>query len=76
VRKGIHSEYLEARVECGSRNPFATRSTPAKINTAMCSACHALYTSKQKHIDTLGRIEKFQREYSKDYVIKEKQGKY
>jgi large subunit ribosomal protein L31 len=75
VKKVIHSEHVEARVKCGCGNHFATRSTLVKSNVEICPACHAFYTSKQKYAD-VGRIEKFQRKYSKDYGIKEKQGKY
>jgi large subunit ribosomal protein L31 len=31
----------------------------------ICSACHPFYTGKQKLVDTAGRIEKFQRRFSK-----------
>jgi large subunit ribosomal protein L31 len=75
MKKGIHSEHVEAKVKCGCENYFATCSTLAKINVEICPACHAFCTSKQQYAD-VGRIEKFQRKYSKDSEIKEKQGKY
>ncbi|HUU40090.1 MAG TPA: 50S ribosomal protein L31 [Desulfatiglandales bacterium] len=76
MKKDIHPEHAEARVKGGCGNHFTTRSTLMKSNAEICSACHALYTSKQKYADGVGRIEKSQRKYSKDYGIKEKQGKY
>jgi large subunit ribosomal protein L31 len=73
VKKGIHSEYVEAKVKCGCGNEFTTRSTLAKINREICSACHPFHTGTQKYVETAGRIEKFQRKYGKNYGIKEKQ---
>ena len=75
MKEGIHSNYMEATVKCVCGNEFTTRSTTAKINVEICSACHALYTNEQKDVGPTGRIEKFQRKYAKGYGFKEKQGK-
>jgi large subunit ribosomal protein L31 len=32
----------------------------------ICSKCHPFFTGKQKLIDTAGRVERFNRKYSKD----------
>ncbi|MBI3251704.1 MAG: 50S ribosomal protein L31 [Candidatus Omnitrophica bacterium] len=42
-----------------------TRSTKANIRVEICSACHPLFTGKQKFIDSAGRVEKFQKKYAK-----------
>jgi ribosomal protein L31 len=75
VKKDIHSEHVEAKVKYGCGNYFATCSTLAKINVEICPTCREFYMSKQQYAD-VRRIEKFQRKYSKDSEIKEKQGKY
>jgi large subunit ribosomal protein L31 len=31
----------------------------------VCSACHPLYTGKQKILDTGGRVDKFRRKYAR-----------
>ena len=64
MRKGIHPEYIEAKVTCGCGNSFATRSTRTQIHVEICSACHPFYTGKQKFVDTAGRVEKFQKKYN------------
>jgi large subunit ribosomal protein L31 len=35
------------------------------LHLEICSQCHPFFTGKQKLLDTAGRIEKFQRKYSK-----------
>ena len=66
MKKGIHPEYVEAKVTCGCGNTFKTRSTVKEIKVEICSACHPFYTGKQKFVDTAGRVEKFQKKYNWD----------
>jgi large subunit ribosomal protein L31 len=40
-------------------------SATEEIKVAICSNCHPFFTGKQKLIDTAGRIEKFQKKYTK-----------
>lgn len=63
MKKGIHPEYVEARVTCACGNTFETGSTKAKVNVEICSACHPFFTGKQKFVDSEGRVERFQRKY-------------
>ena len=72
MKEGIHPKYQEVTIRCGCGNTFTTRSTSAKINAEICSACHPFYTGKQKFVDTAGRIEKFQKKYAGKYGIKDK----
>lgn len=65
MKKGIHPDYVAARVSCACGHTFETRSTKAELSVEICSACHPFFTGKQKLIDTAGRIEKFKRKYSK-----------
>jgi large subunit ribosomal protein L31 len=37
-----------------------------KIHVEVCSKCHGFFTGKQKLVDAAGRVEKFQRKYSKN----------
>ena len=48
-----------------NKPPFTTRSTKKEIRLEICSACHPLFTGKQKLIDSAGMVEKFQRRYGK-----------
>ncbi len=64
MKSGIHPEYNEINVTCSCGNSFTTRSTMKKaLHVEVCSACHPVYTGKQKIVDTAGRVEKFRQKY-------------
>ncbi len=63
MKKKIHPDYGPAHVRCACGNMFETRSAKPEIVTDICSACHPLFTGKQKLIDTAGRIDKFKKKY-------------
>lgn len=65
MKSGIHPKYHEVDVSCACGNQFKTRSTKKEIRLEICSACHPLFTGKQKLIDSAGRVERFQRKYGK-----------
>lgn len=65
MKKGIHPEYVKAKVSCACGNTFETRSTKPAINLDICSACHPFYTGKQKLIDSEGRVDRFNRKYDR-----------
>lgn len=65
MKSGIHPEYVTATVRCACGNTFQTRSTKPVINVEICSNCHPFYTGKQKFVDSEGRVERFQRKYTK-----------
>lgn len=62
MKKGIHPQwYPEATVKCACGNTFTVGSTKESIKTDICNKCHPFFTGKMKFIDTLGRVEKFQK---------------
>ena len=63
MKAGIHPEYREVEVHCACGNTFKTRSTKKEIRLEICSACHPLFTGKQKLVDSAGMVERFQRRY-------------
>lgn len=65
MKKGIHPEYVAARVVCSCGARFETRSTRPEIHVELCSQCHPFYTGKQKLVDTGGRVERFRRQAAK-----------
>ncbi len=65
MKKGIHPEYHEVTVACACGNSFATRATKKDLRVEICSACHPFFTGKQKLIDSAGRVERFQKRYTK-----------
>ena len=75
MKKGVHPKYYpEAKVTCACGNEFTTGSTLEEIKVDICSECHPFFTGKMKFIDTMGRVEKFQKKQksaqSKKYVKK------
>lgn len=65
MKEKIHPAYQEVKVTCACGNTFVTRSTKKELKVEICSQCHPFFSGKQKYLDTAGRIEKFQRKYTK-----------
>lgn len=65
MKKDIHPQYMECKVHCACGSTTITKATVPEMRLDICSACHPFYTGKQKLVDTAGRIEKFQRRFSK-----------
>jgi len=65
MKKGIHPTYYQAKVTCVCGNTFTVGSTKKEIKVDVCSACHPVFTGKQKIVDSAGRVEKFLRKYAK-----------
>ncbi|MBI4037965.1 50S ribosomal protein L31 [Candidatus Curtissbacteria bacterium] len=74
MKTGIHPKFYEdAKVSCVCGNAFTTGSTMPEIHVEVCSKCHPFFTGEMKYVDTLGRVEKFQKKQEKAKVIKETQ---
>ena len=65
MKEKIHPKYTETTITCNCGNVIHTRSTKPNIRVEICAACHPFFTGKQKFIDSAGRVEKFQKRYSK-----------
>jgi large subunit ribosomal protein L31 len=61
-------------VHCACGNNFTTRSTSARINVDICSACHPFFTGKQKFVDTAGRVERFSKKFGGTYSFQRSAG--
>lgn len=77
MKAKIHPQYYnDCVVTCACGQTFTTGSTQAQIRVEICSACHPFYTGKMKFVDTLGRVERFQKKLTaaqdKQYVKKAK----
>ncbi len=67
MKQGIHPKYGETTVTCACGERFTTGSTGQNLRVEVCSKCHPFYTgTKQKIVDTAGRVERFRRKYSLD----------
>ena len=65
MKDGIHPRYEKATIACACGHVIETRSTQSTIHVEICSACHPLFTGKQKLVDTAGRVERFNRKYGR-----------
>ncbi len=62
MKANIHPKWFPAaKVTCACGNTFTIGSTKEAIRVEVCSACHPFFTGQQKFVDTLGRVEKFQK---------------
>ena len=65
MKAKIHPEYFDVTVACACGATFPTRSTKKDLRVEICSSCHPFFTGKQKLLDTAGRVERFQKRYTK-----------
>lgn len=66
MKKNIHPKYYDnATVQCACGNKFTVGLTKEFIEIEVCSKCHPFYTGKQKILDTLGQVQKFQKRLEK-----------
>lgn len=63
MKEKIHPDYHEVTMVCACGASFVTGSTKKGdvVKVDVCSACHPFYTGKQKHVESGGRIDKFNR---------------
>lgn len=62
MQQTIHPTFhTDTKVMCSCGNTFITGSTMAEIKVELCSKCHPFYTGQVKYVDTMGRVEKFQK---------------
>jgi len=66
MKPNIHPQYFDdAKVTCNCGNTFVTGATVPEIHVEVCSNCHPFFTGEMKYLDTLGRVEKFQKSTEK-----------
>lgn len=62
MKATIHPQYFDnAQVVCACGNTFTTGSTKQIIHVELCNKCHPFYTGQQKFVDSVGRVEQFQK---------------
>ena len=61
MKTGIHPQWYQAVVTCACGNTFTVGSTRPAISVEICAKCHPFFTGEMRFVDTLGRVEKFQK---------------
>ncbi|MCI2424460.1 50S ribosomal protein L31 [Candidatus Acetothermia bacterium] len=64
MKEKIHPKFTKAEIKCACGATFATMSTVAQMRIDVCSQCHPAFTGEERFVDTLGRVERFQRKYT------------
>jgi large subunit ribosomal protein L31 len=64
MKKDIHPEYAESRVNCACGAVHETRSTVKEMHVNTCASCHPFFTGQSKLLDTEGRVERFNKRYA------------
>ena len=73
MKAGIHPQYFDdCKVTCVCGAAYTTGATVAEIHVEICSKCHPFFTGEMKYIDTLGRVEKFEKRQKVAKEIKSK----
>ncbi len=65
MKTGIHPNYHETKITCACGSSFVTGSVKEKIDIEICSNCHPFYTGLDKVLDTTGRVDRFNKRFSK-----------
>lgn len=66
MKAGIHPQYFDdCKVTCACGNTFTTGATVSEIRVDVCNICHPFFTGEMKYVDTLGRVEKFEKSRQK-----------
>lgn len=73
MKKDIHPKwYSDCQVKCACGNTFTTGATVSELKVQLCNKCHPFFTGEQRFVDTLGRVEKFQKKQKAAAQIKAK----
>lgn len=76
MKANVHPTWFpEAKVVCACGETFVTGSTQELIKVEICSKCHPFFTGKQKFVDTLGQVERFQKKTKVSQVKKQERAK-
>ena len=71
MKKDIHPTYFPAtKVTCACGNTFTLGSTQETLAIEICSTCHPFYSGKDKLMDTMGRVQKYQERLGKKKAVK------
>jgi large subunit ribosomal protein L31 len=62
MKSTIHPKwYSDAKVSCACGNTFIVGATKPELRVEICAKCHPFFTGEMKFVDTMGRVERFQK---------------
>jgi large subunit ribosomal protein L31 len=72
AKKGLHPEFYQTKVFCDGQLVLEVGTTKEELVVDIWSGNHPFYTGPQKIMDTEGRVDKFEKRYSKKTKITKK----
>jgi|TARA_A100001388_G_C28324683_1_gene291549 large subunit ribosomal protein L31 len=72
AKKGLHPEFYQTKVFCDGQLVLEVGTTKEELVVDIWSGNHPFYTGTQKIMDTEGRVDKFEKRYSKKTKITKK----
>jgi large subunit ribosomal protein L31 len=72
AKKGLHPEFYQTQVFCDGQLVLEVGTTKEELVVDIWSGNHPFYTGTQKIMDTEGRVDKFEKRYSKKTKITKK----
>ena len=72
AKKGLHPEFYQTKVFCDGQLVLEVGTTKEELVVDIWSGNHPFYTGTQKIMDTEGRVDKFEKRYSKKTIITKK----
>jgi large subunit ribosomal protein L31 len=64
MKENAHPKYYKTKATCACGASFDVGSTKENIRVDICSACHPLFTGKEKMLDTEGRVDRFKKKFA------------
>ena len=65
MKSEVHPKYVLTSISCACGFSWETRSTKENLKVDVCSNCHPFFTGEQRIVDTAGRVERFNKRYSR-----------
>jgi large subunit ribosomal protein L31 len=72
AKKELHPEWHKTKVFCDGKLVLEVGTTKPEMYVDIWSGNHPFYTGSQKIIDTEGRVEKFEKKYTRKEVENKK----
>ena len=72
AKKGLHPEFYQTKVFCDGQLVLEVGTTKEELVVDIWTGNHPFYTGTQKIMDTEGRVDKFEKRYSKKTKITKK----
>ena len=66
MKKDIHPKYELQEIRCSCGNVIKTNTTNSNHTDEISTAFQPIFTGTQKHVDTTGRVERFNKRYNRN----------